>query len=84
MAFIGWIISLSAFLGGLSLHQQPLPLADGWLIERGLYALALLALPPLWAKDTGVLSGLGVGRGQRVMLAIAGVLCLPIVLQPLI
>ena len=77
MAFIAWIISIAAFLGGLVVHQQPWLAPEPMLFERGLYGMALLACPILWAKETGWLRWTGIGRSMRVSACLAALLAIP-------
>lgn len=75
MAFIGWIISVCAMLGGLAMKQDlPIPHADQ--IANGLLFAAFLACPGFW-KDTPF----GIGRKPRVMACIAMIFALPLVLM---
>lgn len=76
MAFIGWIISVCAMLGGLALKQDlPIPHADQ--IANGLLFASFLACPPFW-KD----APLGIGRKPRIMACVAMIFALPLAFLP--
>lgn len=76
MAAIGWIFSLIALLGGLTLLQD-MPVDGSPALAIALFLLALLACPLLWRELP-----LGVTRGQRIIAALALVFALPIILTP--
>lgn len=76
MAAIGWIFSLIALLGGLTLLQD-MPMGGSPALAIALFLLALLACPLIWRELP-----LGVTRGQRIIAALALILSLPLVLLP--
>ncbi len=77
MALIGWIIGLTAFLGGIALRMD-LGVPHWDLLSKGLFTIAFLACPMIWRDGP-----LGITRGQRISLGLAMVLALPLVfLQP--
>lgn len=76
MALVGWILSLIALFGALALRQD-MPIGGSFTLSNLLFALALLACPMLWRDKP-----LGISRKQRIVTALIGLFCLPIVLLP--
>jgi len=76
MAMIGWILGLFALLGGLALRQD-MPVGGSAILSNMLIALAVLACPMLWRGKP-----LGISRGQRIVVALIMLLCVPLVMLP--
>ena len=74
MAFIGWIISVSALLGGLALRQD-MPIPHSAQISDGLLLAAFLTCPSFWAD-----APFGITAKPRIMACVAMALALPVIL----
>ncbi|WP_066517913.1 hypothetical protein [Sphingobium cloacae] len=76
MAPVGWILSFICLFAGLALRQD-MPVGGSATLSMLLLAMALLACPMLWRG-----SPLGISRGQRIVVALAMILSLPLILLP--
>jgi len=85
MRLIAWILTVIFALAGLALRDD-----QGWfnlgpnlteLFAKGLFGLALLSCPFLWARSYGFMPrGLQVPGGPRLMAGLAMILAIPLVL----
>lgn len=76
MALVGWILSFIALFAGLALRQD-MPVGGSAILSDMLFALSLIACPMIWRTRP-----LGISRGQRIVLALVLLCCVPMVLLP--
>lgn len=76
MGLVGWIVGFIAMFGALALRQD-MPIGGSALLSNMLILLALLSCPMIWREKP-----LGISRGQRVVMALILLLCMPLVLLP--
>jgi hypothetical protein len=75
MGTIAWIISMSAFMGGLAIGSD-LPFAHAYEVSVALLAMAAFSCPALWDNwfTQAILNG-----KQRAMACVALVLVMPLI-----
>lgn len=76
MALVGWILSFMALFAGLALRQD-MPIGGSVDLSNMLLALSVLACPMIWQARPW-----GISRGQRIVLALILLCCVPMVLLP--
>lgn len=76
MALVGWILSFMALFAGLALRQD-MPIGGSVDLSNMLLALSVLACPMIWQARP-----LGISRGQRIVLALILLCCVPMALLP--
>lgn len=87
MRQIMWIVTMSFALTGLALHADrgfwpgDSYASLGAPLVRGLFLLALLACPLLWARGYGIVPrALRISGGKRFLMALALLLATPLIL----
>lgn len=79
MRMIAWLLTIGFALAGIAFREQGgIPFA--FLAGTALLALAGLACPFFWAKDTGLFAWTGVTGKDRLMLSLALLIAAPLML----
>lgn len=79
MRLIAWLLTIAFGLAGLAFRVQG-GIAHAYEVGTALLALAGLCCPLLWRADGGLLSFLGVRAKDRIMLALAMIVAMPLAL----
>lgn len=79
MRLIAWLLTIGFGLAGLAFRVQG-GIPHAFQAGTGLLILAGLTCPLLWRKDGGLLSFLRVRAKDRIMLALAMLIAVPLML----
>jgi hypothetical protein len=77
MRLIAWLLTVAFGLAGLAFREQG-GIPHAFQAGTGLLVLAALCCPLLWRRDGGLLSFLGVRAKDRIMLALAMLIAVPL------
>lgn len=79
MRLIAWLLTIAFGLAGIAFREQG-GIPHAFEAGTALLVLAGLACPFLWGKGNGILAGIGIRGKDRLFLALAMILAVPLAL----